>query len=243
MGFHPHLHCVVTGGALAENDEAWVAPTRSRFLFPVKALSKLFQGKFMDGLVHLYEAGALDLGGPCESLRDPEVFQLLKDALYRKRWVVYAKQPFGGPEQVFSYLGLYTHRVAISNRRLVAIDEKGVSFKTRDGKTMLLTPEEFIRRFLLHVLPKGFVKIRHYGLLAPCHAKTKLDVARRLLGQGTNPPCAPATPGSSAPDPVSEEAVPSIAGAHQRPPCPRCHTGFLWRLPLPRTRPPPQAAP
>jgi hypothetical protein len=240
MGFHPHLHCVVTGGGLAENEE-WVAPTRSRFLFPVKALSKLFRGKFMDGLVRLYEVGALDLGGACESLRDPEVFQLLKDTLYRKRWVVYAKQPFGGPEQVFSYLGLYTHRVAISNRRLVAIDENGVCFKTRNGKTVLLKPEEFIRRFLLHVLPKGFVKIRHYGLLAPCHAKTKLDLARGLLGQGTNTPSAPVTAGGSAPEPLSED-VPSIAGTGERTPCPRCSKGFLWRLPLPRPRPPPQAA-
>jgi Putative transposase/Transposase zinc-binding domain len=234
LSFHPHLHCVVTGGGLAVDAEHWIASPYSRFLFPVQVMSALFRGKFLAGLVRLYERDELDLGGPLESLRDPEVFQLLKDSLYRKRWVVYAKRPFGGPEQVFSYLGLYTHRVAISNRRILAVDRETVRFTTRGQKTATLAHTEFLRRLVLHVLPKGFVKIRHYGLLAPRHADAKLEAARRLLGAS-----APATytrPAAISPVPnVPDDAAPAC----DPPRCPLCAEGLLLRLPLPAQRPPP----
>ena len=151
------------------------------------ALSHLFRGKFLAGLVRLYEQGQLDLGGNCEPLADKDVFGRLKDRLYRKDWVVYQKPPFGGPGDVYRYLGRYTHRVALSNWRIEDIDESSIRFKTRREQTATLTHEEFIRRFLLHVLPKGFVKIRHYGLLAPAHAGAKLEKAQRLLGSPVEP--------------------------------------------------------
>jgi hypothetical protein len=234
LSFHPHLHCVVTGGGLGPGGEHWIASTYSRFLFPVQVMSALFRGKFMAGVVRLYERGELDLDGPLESLRDPEAFGLLKDSLYRKRWVVYAKQPFGGPQQVFSYLGLYTHRVAISNRRILAIDQTSVCFTTKGVKTVTLAHAEFLRRLVHHVLPRGFVKIRHYGLLAPRHADAKLETARRLLGHS-----APATDSlthatSSRPD---ESTNPELAFDSAR--CPRCEQGHLLRLALPAQRPPP----
>ena len=114
----------------------------------------------------------------------------MRDKLYRTRWVVYVKPPFGGPEQVFRYLGRYTHRVGLSNQRLVSLDARGVTFRTRGANTVTLAPDEFLRRFLLHVLPKGFVKIRHYGLMAPSHVATSLETARRLLG-GSSPAVEP----------------------------------------------------
>jgi len=161
MSFHPHLHCLVSGGGLA-TDGTW-KPTREDYLFPHLVLSRLFRGKFLAGLVRLYERGALDLGGECAPLAEPDAFQALKDRLYGKDWVVYAKPPFAGPEQVYRYLGRYTHRIAVSNGRLEAFDDSGVRFRTKHGKTVTLRPLEFIRRFLLHVLPEGFHKIRHYG--------------------------------------------------------------------------------
>lgn len=240
LSFHPHVHCVVTGGGLTADAQQWLEPAHARFLFPVEVMSALFRGKFMAALVRLYERDALDLGGSCESLGDPEVFQLLKDTLYRKRWVVYAKQPFGGPEQVFSYLGLYTHRVAISNRRLLAIDEDGVRFATRDDKTVTLKHEEFLRRFLLHVLPKGFVKIRHFGLMAPAHAGRKLEAARQLLAPSASPPPTPPTAAGSTPDPPCRQDGTTINDDLEATRCPLCSEGFLLRLPLPDQRPPPE---
>jgi hypothetical protein len=144
-------------------------------------LSRLFRGKFLAALERLYEHGALDLGGACATFADPDVFRLLKRELYAADWVVYAKPPFAGAEQVYRYLGRYTHRIAISNARLEAFDEKGVRFATKHGKSTTLGAEEFIRRFLLHVLPEGFHRIRHYGLLAAGNLKDKLELARRAL--------------------------------------------------------------
>jgi hypothetical protein len=239
MSFHPHVHCVVTGGGLATDDASWVA-TEKGYLFPYLVVSRLFRGKFLSGLARLYGQGALDLGGECETLAEPEVFRLFKDRLYRKEWVVYQKPPFAGPEDVYRYLGRYTHRIAISNHRLLGFDEKGVRFKTKHGKSVTLKPEEFIRRFLLHVLPKGFVRIRHYGLLAPCHTKAKLETAHRLLATG-------AAASLSAPD-AGDESRPSCdkdesgltATAPDSALCPRCGQGVLRRRPLPeRRRPPP----
>jgi hypothetical protein len=192
LRFHPHLHCVVSGGGLSLDGQRWVAGQRKYFL-PVKVLGKLFRGKFLAALKTMYQAGQLTLSGSVAHLNDPRAFQQLLDTLYGRKWVVYAKRPFGGPEQVFRYLGRYSHRVAISNSRLVSVDEDQVSFQWKDyaddhqTKVMRLSVDEFLRRFLLHVLPKGFVRIRHYGLLASVNVATKLPHCRQLLGQETKP--------------------------------------------------------
>jgi hypothetical protein len=195
LRFHPHVHCIVTGGGLTSAGDRWIA-SRQKYLFPVRVLSDLFRGKFLDGLARSYDHGKLDLGGACAPLADRKVFSNLKDTLYRKGWVVYAKRPFAGPEQVFKYLGRYTHRVGISNHRLISFDEHGVCFRTKDGKQVVVSAQEFIRRFLLHVLPDGFVKIRHYGLLASGNLRTRLVDARHRLeaeGKSRKPTSAPQT--------------------------------------------------
>ena len=176
---HPHLHCVVTGGGLSPDTGRWVAG-RQRYFLPVKVLGKLFRGKFLAALETAYKEGELDLA-------DPFAWPALRDRLYRKSWVVYAKAPFGGAEHVFRYLGRYTHRVAISNHRILAVADGTVTFSIKDyrdqarTKRMTLAGVEFLRRFLLHVLPKGFVRIRHYGLCAGRNVGTKLAAARLLL--------------------------------------------------------------
>jgi len=190
--FHPHLHCVVTGGGLSPDGERWVAGRR-HFLLPVKVLGRLFRGKFLAGLKDAYRAGVLHLGGSAQGLADPRAFARLLDACYQRAWVVYAKRPFGGPDHVFRYLGRYSHRVAIANSRLRGLDDRHVAFAWKDyadghrDKVMRLAIDEFIRRFLLHVLPKGLVRIRHYGLLAGVNVSTKLERCRRLLGAAAQP--------------------------------------------------------
>jgi hypothetical protein len=179
LRFHPHLHCVVTGGGLTR-DGRWIDGSEEYFL-PVKVLGIVLRGKFLDALARAWRAGHLDLSGPCRHLRDKGAFSAFKDRLYRKDWFVYAKKPFAGPQKVFNYLGRYTHRVGISNQRLLSVGDDHVCFLTKDGQSATITPEEFIRRFLLHVLPDRFVKIRHYGLMAPSNATTRLDQARQLL--------------------------------------------------------------
>jgi len=195
LRFHPHAHCIVTAGGLDEQGH-WI-PAPSRFLFPVKAMSKVFRGKLLEPIEELYKAGLLTLEGGCAELADPATFDKLKDSLYRKEWVVYAKQPFGGTEQVFQYLGRYTHRVGMSNQRLLSFDGHDVCFHTKHGKTTTINAVEFVRRFLLHVLPAGFVKIRHYGLLAAANINTKLETARRCLSTVDGTP-EPATPEASS---------------------------------------------
>jgi hypothetical protein len=197
LEYHPHLHGIVTGGGLNAAGDAWV-PTRPAYLFPVHVLGALFRGKFLDGLRRLHAAGDLAFGPGCAELADPAHFRRFVDRLYRADWVVYAKPPFAGPEHVYRYLGRYTHRVGISNQRLLRLDDRGVTFLTKDGATLTLAPAEFIRRFLLHVLPRGFTKIRHYGLLAPRHVNGRLELARRLLVGAT----APAHTPSAAPQPA-----------------------------------------
>jgi hypothetical protein len=177
LRFHPHLHCVVTGGGLALDGDRWL-DSDPNFLFPVKVIGKLFRGKVLAGLRRLQQRGGLDFGRDAES---PDAIGHLCDELATKKWVVYAKRPFAGPEQVFAYLGHYTHRVAISNYRLVSVTGDEVVVATRDGKTVAMTPNEFIRRFLQHVLPDKFVKIRHYGLMASSNVKTKLRQAQDIL--------------------------------------------------------------
>jgi len=185
--FHPHLHCVVTGGGLSPDGSRWIA-TRPGYLLPVKVLARLFRGKFLAGVKEAYHAGELSFAGSVADLAEPEAFRRWLDALYRQDWVVYVKPPFGGAKQVFRYLGRYSHRVAIANSRLVALEDGQVFFRWKDyaddhrTKVMRLTADEFIRRFLLHVLPKRFVRIRHYGLLAGRNVDTKLARCRQLLG-------------------------------------------------------------
>ena len=188
---HPHLHCVVTGGGLSPDGARWV-PTRKRYLLPVKILGRLFRGKFLAALHQAWHDGKLELTGSGAELADPVAWSTFKDRLYRKDWVVYAKPPFGGPEQVFRYLGRYTHRVAIANHRIVYLDDGKVTFTVKDyadnatPKQMTLGAVEFLRRFLLHVLPRRFVRIRHYGLCAARNVNTKLATAHRLLDPQTS---------------------------------------------------------
>jgi len=186
LHFHPHIHCVVTGGGLDEGG-SW-HHAKDDFLFPVRVLSALFRGKMLSGLRRLGLKGQLDLSCFGDTDHASVAFKQTIASLHRKKWVVYAKRPFGGPEAVFAYLGRYTHRVAISNQRLIAFDNGQVTFHTKGTKKVTVGAETFIDRFLLHVLPKGFVKIRHYGLLAPAHAKTTLEIARDQLEQATPAP-------------------------------------------------------
>lgn len=228
LRFHPHAHCIVTAGGLNENEGRWI-PARSRFLFPVKAMSKVFRGKILEGLVRLYDHGDLYLGGACAPLADTDTFNQLKDDLYRKEWVVYAKPPFGGPDQVFQYLGRYTHRVGLSNRRLLSFDGQDVCFRTKHGKTTTVHAVEFVRRFLLHVLPIGFVKIRHYGLVAAANVTTKLEIARRCL---VSPDDVPRSEPHSDVPATWRDLVLALTGIDLLV-CPSCGSRSIERRPLP----------
>jgi hypothetical protein len=182
---HLHLHALVAAGALAP-DGHWITSRRG-FLFPVTALSPVFRGKFLAGLKRLFSAGTLRLAASNAPLADASAQRRLFNTLYGKPWVVYAKRPFAGPAQVLDYLGRYTHRVAISNQRLLSVDESCVRFRYKDyahgnrRKVMSLAANEFIRRFLLHILPTGFMRIRHYGILANRAKRGKLAQARAAL--------------------------------------------------------------
>lgn len=223
LDFHPHVHCIVTGGGLDEDGDRWVKATPD-FLFPVKVLSRLFRGKFLAALCRAHERGQLEFAGGCADLAIGDNFAALKDQLYRREWVVYAKRPFGGPQHVFEYLGRYTHRVAISNYRLLSMDDGGVTFATKDGKTATLAPMEFIRRFLMHVLPKDFVKIRHYGLKAASNVHTKLKRAKEILEAEQGPQ-------SAGGDDLGEtwlEQMQALTGVDLSV-CPRCGTGRMIR--------------
>jgi len=185
---HPHVHGIVPGGGLAVDGQRWIACRRGFFL-PVRVLSRLFRRRFLEALQQAHCNGQLRFFGPHAPLADAHVFARWLAPLRQCEWVVYAKRPFAGPEAVLAYLSRYTHRVAISNSRLIALDERGVSFRWKDyrakGRTrykaMTLDAGEFMRRFLLHVLPSGFHRIRHYGLLANCRRSANLALARQLL--------------------------------------------------------------
>jgi hypothetical protein len=183
LSYHPHVHFIVTAGGLTPGGQ-WV-DSAERYLLPVKVMGQLFRGRFLDGLSRLFAGGRLAARprAPADvaALADATAFARLKDRLFRKPWLVYAKAPFASPTALFRYLGLYTHRVAVSNRRLLSVDQRGVVFRTRGDKICTLPPLEFIRRFLQHVLPRGFVKIRHFGLLAPGNINRKLASARHAL--------------------------------------------------------------
>jgi len=186
LRLHVHLHMLVTAGGLSLAGDRWI-PAKNDFLVPVRALSKMVRGKFVDALQKAFEQEKLTFSGNIASWRNPAAFKRLTRKLRRIQWVVYAKPPFGGPEHVFSYLGHYTHRVAISNQRLLASDDQTVTFRARDNQNpgtyrrIRLPALEFVRRFLLHVLPQRFVRIRHFGLMAPRNAQSKLEKAARLL--------------------------------------------------------------
>lgn len=185
---HPHVHGIVPGGGLSLDGRRWVA-CRPGFFLPVRVLSRLFRRRFLEELVMAHRAGKLRFYSEHTDLADPKAFAQWLAPLHRCEWVVYAKKPFAGPQAVLAYLSRYTHRVAISNSRLVAHDERGVTFRWKDyrdkgqtrHKVMTLKPEEFMRRFLLHVLPSGFHRIRHYGLLANNHRREHLEQARQML--------------------------------------------------------------
>jgi len=233
MLYHPHLHCIVSGGGLAD-DDGWVS-CKQRFIFPVRVMGALFRGKFLAGLVRAYEAGELKFVGTSAHLADPPAFAELRRSLYTQRWVVYAKRSFGGPQQVIRYLGLYTHRVAISSSRVLSVSDHEIVIKTRGKKKCRLHPDEFIRRFLLHVLPKGFRKIRHFGLLAPSRVNTRLVIAKDTLEgikgiEGMNQPVQSGTNTESPPPSQSVR-------------CPACGSKRVLRSIMPPARAPPGGVP
>jgi len=235
---HPHLHCIVPAGGPSLDGERWVTGSK-KFLLPIGVLCRVFRGKFLAGLKKLYQQRGLNLSGSAESLRDPFEFHNLLDRLYRKSWWVYSKPPFGGPEQVLKYLARYTHRVALSNSRLVRLEDDRVTFTYKDysqggrRREMTLPAEEFVRRFLLHILPNGFVRIRHYGLFANRYRTRNLERVRELLGAE-----------SPAVEPAKREdwqtVVLRVTG--QDPTlCPECGRGHLRRAQdlAPQARRPP----
>ena len=188
MTHHPHVHMIVPGGGISPDGTRWIA-SKAGFLLPVRVLGKLFRRLFLTQMIKLHDAGKLAFFGASTGLVDRRCFLRHLAPVRKKRWVVYAKPPFAGPQAVLAYLSRYTHRVAISNRRLIGFDEAGVTFRYKDYRrndperyqVMTLATHEFMRRFLLHVLPRGFHRIRHYGLLASATRKASITQARELL--------------------------------------------------------------
>ncbi len=237
---HPHVHMIVPGGGLSPDGTKWVA-CKPGFFLHVRVLARLFRRLFIDGLLALHQAGELSFFGDYEGLADTAAFTKWLAPFRKSEWVVYAKPPFGGPEAVLAYLSRYTHRVAVSNHRLISTDGDTVSFRWKDYrikrrdrmKTMRLPTDEFIRRFLIHVLPIGFHRIRHAGFLANGIRRDKITRIRRLLGS------------ESEPDQMAEEEAPTGADeADQLPPCPKCGGPMriietFRRGQLPRSRAPP----
>ncbi|MDW5266695.1 MULTISPECIES: IS91 family transposase [Acidobacteriaceae] len=184
---HPHVHCVIAAGGLAPGHTEWISSRRTFFL-PVKVLGRVFRGKFIAGLKAAFQQGKLEFHGQLASLAEPRSFAAWLRVLFRHDWVVYSKRPFGGPEHALRYLGAYTHRVGIANSRLVTLSDGQVSFRWRDSahgnkkRVMSLPVDEFLRRFLLHLLPRGFVRIRNFGFLANRQRATLLPLCFRLLG-------------------------------------------------------------
>jgi len=221
---HPHVHCLVPGGGPSLDGTRWVA-CRPGFFLPVRVLSRLFRRLFLEQLQAAFEANELGFFGALACLAEPAAFARRLAELRRIDWMVYAKPPFGGPAQVLAYLGRYTHRVAIANSRLVSLTDRGVAFRWKDyrhhGKTKLMTldPDEFIRRFLLHSLPDGFHRIRHYGFLANGHRAEKLALCRKLLD-------------ALPPEPVTEPAE-DAPTAYRRDRCPCCGGAMITLTILP----------
>jgi len=227
---HPHLHCIVTGGGLSSDRSCWVS-SRKGFFVPVRVLSALFKGKFLDLLKKCFKSDALVFSDRIRHLKPPQDFEQFRNQLYRKKWVVYCKPPFDGVQGVLQYLGRYPHRIAISNNRLLTIRNGDVSFLWRDyadqnrQKTMTLKADEFIRRFLLHVLPSRFVRIRHFGLLANRKRKDTIALCRKIPGEGktlTQPNTRKET---------WQEQLSRICGIDVTL-CPVCQKGRMYRLAL-----------
>lgn len=227
---HPHVHFVVPGGGIGP-DLTWIS-CRHGFFLPVRVLSRLFRRLFLEALKTAYRNNELEFFGELESLTDAAAFLAYLNPLEQSEWVVYAKKPFGGPQQVLDYLGRYTHRVALSNDRIVDVSNGQVTFQWRDyrrkdkykSRTMTLPADEFIRRFLIHTLPPGFRRIRHFGFLSNRFRKEKLELCRKLLSN-------PASELLPAPAQCRQVA----AALHNQPfhHCPKCRTGILIRMPLP----------
>ena len=223
LGHHPHVHCVVPGGGLSDGGAAWVPVRRPGFLLPIRVLSRLYRGKLLALLDQARRHGALQFGGSTAPLARDAAWTAWLRRLYRTEWVVYAKPPFGSPEQVLKYLARYTHRVAISNARLLSMDDERVQFAYRDRahgdrrRVLSLPGAEFVRRFLLHVLPRGLVRIRYFGFLANGQRTRLLAVARVLLAARLRSPSA-----------VARAPTPAAAAERTRPGCPHCGS-LRWR--------------
>ena len=241
MTHHPHLHMIVPGGGLSADGSRWIA-SRPAFLLPVRVLGALFRRLFLEGLAALHKEGRLAFFGALAPLAEPRAFARHLAPVRKKRWVVYSKPPFAGPKAVLAYLARYTHRVAISSRRIITFDGTSVTFRVKDyrqdgaarHRTLTLEAGEFIRRFLLHVLPKGFHRIRHYGFLTGPDRKARIERIRRLLGA---PP-----PPQSVDDRPEASDRPDV-----RPLCPCCGGRMTVVAMFPRWRqprgPPPHPSP
>jgi len=242
---HPHLHCVIPAGGVAPDGKRWIHCRRGKrqqqpFLLPVRVLSRVFRGKFIQKLKQAYEIDQLVLVGRLAPLNQPDQFNQLLNNAVRCEWVVYAKRPFGGPERVLKYLARYTHRVAISNGRLIKMDGERITFRWKDyargqeQKTMTLDASEFMRRFLLHTLPRGFVRIRHYGFLSNRNRTRNIEDCRQLLA---------AEQRDKAPEPTCD-----ATDLHEEPQirCPSCQSGQMVVIetfpPKPARVPPPHFA-
>ena len=227
---HPHLHCIVTGGGLSADGGRWV-PCRKGFFIPVRVLSALFRGKFLGLLKKCFRSDVLAFPGSIRHLKQPGDFETFRRQLYQKRWVVYCKPPFDGPKGVLRYLGRYTHRIAISNHRVLDNRDGKVSFLWRDyadgnrQKTMTLQADEFIRRFLLHILPERFVRIRHFGLLANRRRKDNIARCSEYLGTGKT-----ATKEKIKPETWPEQLL-RLCGIDVTT-CPVCQKGRMFRVAL-----------
>jgi len=228
--FHPHLHCVVPGGGISPDGERWI-PCRPDFFLPVRVLSRLFRRLFLEYLEKDFDQGHLKFFSSLQELSDRKALHRYLAPLRKKEWVVYAKKPFAGPQQVLDYVGRYTHRVAISNNRILNIDNSKVTFSYkdyRDGsqqKTMTLSADEFIRRFLLHVLPDGFHRIRYFGFLGNRYRKEKLEKCRQLLGMVLREPDSPTQPGELD----YRDHYEALTGSSLRE-CPACHRGRMIKM-------------
>jgi hypothetical protein len=230
LRFHPHLHTVVTAGGL-RSDATWMR-TRHDFLFHVDMMGSVFRGKMLETLRRLRQQGAFD---NFNDFRDPEAFERLLTRLARIRWVVYAKKPFRRPDHVLRYLGRYTHRVAISSSRITAVSDTAITFRTKDGKCATLTPVDFLRRFVQHVLPPGFHKIRHFGLYAGSAAASLWPAAQTALAPSATPTTAPSPP------PSWREQLRALTGRDVER-CRKCGAAVehlpLARAPVPSRAPP-----
>jgi hypothetical protein len=213
LSLHPHVHCVIPAGGLSLDHTRWVH-SQNRFFLPLKVLSRVFRGKFVARLKQAFQNGQLSFHGNLAPLAQPKAFAAWLRLLFRTDWVVYAKPPFGGPEYVLQYLGRYTHRVAISNHRLISFADGQVTFRWRDSahhneqKLLTVSLDEFLRRFLLHLLPKGFIRIRNFGFLANRRRATLLPLCFQLLG--------------TAKEPKAEPDVSSASDSHALWRCPKC---------------------